>query len=91
MAKKGLFMLFPKRIDRAFEFQAEQNGHDEHLEYEREEIDPRSIEDEVQLADKMEKGDLFAMIVSALGMMIPIAAIILVLIIVIACLITGFY
>ena len=91
MAKKGLFMLFPKRIDRAFEFQAEQNGHDEHVEYEREEIDPRSIEDEVQLADKMEKGDLLAMIVSALGMMIPIAAIILILIIVIACLLTGFY
>ena len=58
MAKKSLFMLFPKRVDRAFELQAEQNGHDEHIEYEREELDPKDIEDEVQLADKMEKGDL---------------------------------
>ncbi len=91
MAKKSLFMLFPKRVDRAFELQAEQNGHDEHIEYEREELDPKDIEDEVQLADKMEKGDLSAMIIAALGMMLPIAAIILILIIVIACLLTGMY
>ncbi|MBQ7124107.1 MAG: hypothetical protein IJO01_05800 [Oscillospiraceae bacterium] len=91
MAKKSLFMLFPKRVDRAFELQAEQNGHDEHIEYEREELDPKDIEYEVQLADKMEKGDLSAMIIAALGMMLPIAAIILILIIVIACLLTGMY
>ena len=91
MAKKGLFMLFPKRVDRAFEFQAEQNGHDEHVEYERDSIDPKAIEDEVQLADKMEKGDLPAMIIAALGMMLPIAAIILILIIGVACLLTGMY
>ena len=91
MAGKGLFMLFPKRVDRAFEFQAEQNGHEQHEEYERAEIDPKTIEEEVQLADKMEKGDLFAMIIAALGTMVPIAAIILVLIIVIAVLLTGMY
>ena len=91
MAKNGQFILFPKRVDRAFEFQAEQNGHDRHEEYEREELDPKSIEDEVQLLDKMEKGDLPAMIIAALGMMIPIAAIILILIIGIAILLTGFY
>ena len=91
MAKKHLFMLFPKRVDRAFELQAEQNGHEQHEEYEREEIDPKTIEDEVQLADKMEKGDLPAMIIAALGMMVPIAAIILVLIIGIAILLTGMY
>lgn len=91
MAKKGLFMLFPKRIDRAFELQAEQNGHDQHEEYEREEFDPKSVEDEVQLSDKMEKGDLPAMIIAALGMMVPIAAIILILIIGIAVLLTGMY
>ena len=91
MAKKSLFMLFPKRVDRAFELQAEQNGHDEHVEYERTQIDPKSIEDEVQLADKMEKGDLPAMIIAALGMILPIAAILLILIIVIACLLTGMY
>ena len=91
MAKKSLFMLFPKRVDRAFEPQAEQNGHDEHVEYERTQIDPKSIEDEVQLADKMEKGDLPAMIIAALGMILPIAAILLILIIVIACLLTGMY
>ena len=91
MAKKHLFVLFPKRVDRAFELQAEQNGHDQHLEYEREEIDPKTVEDEVQLSDKMEKGDLFAMIIAALGMMVPIAAIILVLIIGIAVFLTGMY
>ncbi len=91
MAKRNIFMLFSKKVDRAFEFQAEQNGHDEHVEYEREEIDPKSLEDEVQLSDKMEKGDLTAMIISALGMMIPIALILLVLIIGIACLLTGMY
>ena len=91
MARKGLFMLFPKRIDRAFELQAEQNGHNQHEEYEREEFDPKSVEDEVQLSDKMEKGDLPAMIIAALGMMVPIAAIILILIIGIAVLLTGMY
>ena len=91
MAKKHLFMLFPKRVDRAFELQAEQNGHDLHEEYEREEIDPKAIENEVQLADKMEKGDLPAMIVAALGMMVPLAAIILILIIGAAILLTGMY
>ncbi len=91
MARKGLFMLFPKRIDRAFELQAEQNGHDQHEEFEREEFDPKSVEDEIQLADKMEKGDLSAMIVAALGMMVPIAAIILILIIGVAVLLTGMY
>ena len=91
MAKKGLFMLFPKRVDRAFEFQAEQNGHEQHEEFEREELDPKTIEDEVQLIDKMEKGDLSAMIIAALGMMVPIAAIILVLMIGVAILLTGMY
>ena len=91
MAKKHLFMLFPKRVDRAFELQAEQNGHDLHEEYEREEIDPKTIEDEVQLSDRMEKGDLPAMIIAALGMMVPIAAIILVLMIGVAILLTGMY
>ena len=91
MAKRSLFMLFPKRVDHAFELQAEQNGHDEHIEFEREEIDPKSIEDEVQLADKMEKGDFAAMVMAAMGMMIPVASIILVLIIAIACLLTGMY
>lgn len=84
-------MLFNKKVDRAFELQAEQNGHDEHVEYEREELDPKTIEDEVQLADKMEKGDLPAMIIAALGMMLPICAILLILMIVIACLLTGMY
>ena len=91
MSKHSLFMLFRKRVDRAFELQAEQNGHDENTEYEFEEFDPKAIEDEVQLSEKMEKGDLPAMIIAAMGMMIPIATILLVLIIVIACLLTGFY
>ena len=91
MAKRNLFMLFSKKIDRAFELQAEQNGHEKHEEYERESVDPKSVEDEIQLADRMEKGDLPAMIIAALGMMIPIAAIILVLIIGIAILLTGMY
>ena len=91
MAKHNLLMFFPKRVDRAFELQAEQNGHNQHEEYEREEFDPKSVEDEVQLSDKMEKGDLPAMIIAALGMMVPIAAIILILIIGIAVLLTGMY
>ena len=89
MAKRNLFMLFSKKIDRAFEFQAEQNGHDRHEEYEKEEIDPKSIEDEIQLADRMEKGDLPAMIISALIMIVPIALIILILMVVAACFLTG--
>ena len=89
MAKRNLFMLFSKKIDRAIELQAEQNGHDRHEEYEREQIDPKSIEDEIQLADRMEKGDLPAMIISALIMIVPIALIILVLMVVSACFLTG--
>ncbi len=89
MARRNLFMLFSKKVDRAFELQAEQNGHDEHVEYERESIDPKSIEDEIQLADRMEKGDLAAMIISALGMIVPVALIILIIMIVAACFLTG--
>ena len=89
MAKRNLFMLFSKKIARAFELQAEQNGHDRHEEYEREQIDPKSIEDEIQLADRMEKGDLPAMIISALIMIVPIALIILILMVVSACFLTG--
>jgi len=89
MTRRNLFMLFSKKVDRAFELQAEQNGHDEHVEYEREAIDPKSIEDEIQLADRMEKGDLAAMIISALGMIVPVALIILIIMIVAACFLTG--
>ena len=91
MAKKSMFLLFPKRVDRAFELQAEQNGHDEHTEYERTELDPKTFEEEVQLADKMEKGDMSAMIFSALAIMLPVALVLLVLIVVIACLLTGMF
>ena len=89
MARRNLFMLFSKKVDRAFELQAEQNGHEKHEEYEREQIDPKSIEDEIQLADRMEKGDLPAMIISALVMIVPIALIILILMVVAACFLTG--
>ena len=89
MAKRNLFMLFSKKVDRAFELQAEQNGHEKHEEYERESVDPKSVEDEIQLADRMEKGDLPAMIISALIMIVPIALIILILMVVSACFLTG--
>ncbi len=91
MARRNLFMLFSKKVDRAFELQAEQNGHDEHVEYEREDLDPKSVEDELQLADRMEKGDLAAMIISALGMILPIALIILLIMVGSACLFTGLF
>ena len=48
-----------------------------------------SVEDEIQLADRMEKGDLPAMIISALIMIVPIALIILIIMIVAACFLTG--
>lgn len=91
MARRNLFMLFSKKVDRAFELQAEQNGHDEHVEYERENLDPKSVEDELQLADRMEKGDLAAMIISALGMILPLAVIILLIMVGSACLFTGLF
>ena len=59
MAKKGLFMLFPKRIDRAFELQAEQNGHDLHEEYEREEIE-LSQEEQEYIIDLLNDGKWYS-------------------------------
>lgn len=91
MARRNLFMIFSKKVDRAFELQAEQNGHDEHTEYERTSLDPKSVEDEVQLADRMEKGDLLAMIIAALGTIMPVAIIILLIMVISACLLTGFF
>ena len=83
--------LFSKKEKRAFEVMNEKNK--EYLDSMAEVSDnyKNSREDEVYPEGTFEKGDLPAMIIAALGMMVPIAAIILVLIIGIAVLLTGMY
>lgn len=63
-------MLLQKRIDRAFKYQAEENAREREatIPYESENND---LQPEPQ--DLMEKGDMFAMVVSALLVLVPAA------------------
>ena len=70
--------MYEKKLDRARKLQREQRGLDE--EYHGEKLYDPSIEDE------LEKGDMFALVVSAFFTFIPIAIIALVGMVLLACL-----
>ena len=65
-------MIFEGRFNRARKFQQEQNAKRQGG------AAPGNAQDDVELSDMMEKGDMFAMIVSALITILPIALIVLV-------------
>ena len=62
-------MLFPKRVRRAMDHSKEQR---------RRRAEMQQDGDETPLSEEMEKGDLFAMILSALLVLVPIAIVVLV-------------
>ena len=62
-------MLFPKRVQRAMDHSKEQR---------RRRAEAQRNGDETPLSDEMEKGDLPAMIISALLVLLPIALVVLV-------------
>ena len=64
-------MLFPGRVNRAMKFQREQNGHDgeENL------LDPKAEYEERPLSEKLEKGDITALILSGILVFVPIATV----------------
>lgn len=66
-------MMFQNRVDRAMKFQAEKN-HKPEDGLEKEELtDPRQEYEEEPISKKLEKGDIPAMLISAMGMLIPAA------------------
>ena len=71
-------MMYEKRLERARKLQREQRGLDE--EYHGEKLYEPSLEDE------LEKGDMFALVVSAIFTFLPIAIIALLGMILLACL-----
>ena len=65
-------MLFQGRVDRAMKFQHDKNQPPEG-DKNKELQDPKQEYDEGPIKDKLEKGDIFAMLLSAAGTLIPIS------------------
>lgn len=72
--------MFQRKVDRAMKYSAEHAAHQEG------EYDPKLGVEERTLQDEMEKGDLPAMLISALVVIVPICLVLLVLLCLIACL-----
>lgn len=68
-------MLFQRRVDRAFDYMKKQTGKDSPPS--AEEYDPKSETEKPELSDVMEKGDLPAMILSALLIIVPLCLVVL--------------
>lgn len=66
-------MLFQKRVDRAMEHSAKNRAKNQGPVDPDEFYDPKADREEPTLKDSMEKGDFFAMIVSALLVLVPIS------------------
>ena len=65
-------MLFQGRVDRAMKFQHDKNQPPED-DKNKELQDPKQEYDAESIKNKLEKGDIFAMLVSAAGTLIPIS------------------
>lgn len=68
-------MLFQKRIDRAFKCQAEMNK--KRKEAKGKEYDPHRSDTQPTPADLVEKGDLLALFISAMLVIVPVVLIVL--------------
>ena len=68
-------MLFQKRVDRAFDYMKGQKGKE--APQAAGEYDPKSEAEKPPLSDVMEKGDMAAMILSALLVIVPLGLVVL--------------
>ena len=70
-------MLFQNKVDRAMKYQAEKNRKPDE-EKEEELLDPKEEFEEEPISKKLEKGDIPAMLLSAVGVLIPAALVVMV-------------
>lgn len=70
-------MLFQKKVDRAMEYSAKRAAEQSKRE---EEYDPKAMREQESIGEVMEKGDLAAIILSAMLVFLPIALIVLLII-----------
>lgn len=70
-------MLFQNKVDRAMKYQAEKNRKPDE-EREEEPLDPKEEFEEEPISKKLEKGDIPAMLLSAVGVLIPAALVVMV-------------
>lgn len=70
-------MLFQNKVDRAMKYQAEKNRKPDE-EREEELLDPKEEFEEEPISKKLEKGDIPAMLLSAVGVLIPAALVVMV-------------
>lgn len=75
-------MLFQGRVDRAMKFQKEQHEKpgEENKDDNKDLSDPRQEYEEEPVSKKLEKGDIPAMLISAMAVLIPAALIVMLLI-----------
>ena len=69
-------MLFQNKVDRAMKYQAEKNKTPDE-EREEELADPKQEYEEEPISKKLEKGDIPAMLLSAVGVLIPAALVVM--------------
>lgn len=69
-------MLFQNKVDRAMKYQAEKNRKPDE-EREEELLDPKEEFEEEPISKKLEKGDIPAMLISAVGVLIPVALLVM--------------
>ena len=69
-------MLFQNKVDRAMKYQAEKNRKPDE-EREEELLDPKEEFEEEPISKKLEKGDIPAMLLSAVGVLIPAALVVM--------------
>ena len=69
-------MLFQNKVDRAMKYQAEKNRKPD-KEREEELLDPKEEFEEEPISKKLEKGDIPAMLLSAVGVLIPAALVVM--------------
>ena len=69
-------MLFQNKVDRAMKYQAEKNRKPDE-EREEELLDPKEGFEEEPISKKLEKGDIPAMLLSAVGVLIPAALVVM--------------
>lgn len=70
-------MLFQNKVDRAMKYQAEKNRKPDE-ERKEELLDPKEEFEEEPISKKLEKGDIPAMLLSALGVLLPAALVVMV-------------
>jgi hypothetical protein len=85
-------MFWNKKVDRIYKLKDEQKGRETEPDiYADEYYDPKEDREAAGVGDNLEKGDLFAMIVSAWIVIVPICLGLLLLIVLLAWLLLGLF